>query len=152
MPLWDLAERLIEFADAGVQVLNCSLGPETYDGQPPSVPQRAIAWLSPSMAIVAAAGNHGDPPVTAQVLGEKPKAALAPASVPLFQAALDGVLAGGARDENGGRVRLWKPGADRPRRGSSRRRGSRSRVGECVDLSLEDEEPGPRRGKFYVWA
>jgi hypothetical protein len=110
MPLWRLAERFGEFADAGVQVLNCSLGCETLDGQPPLVLERAIAQLSPTIAVVAAAGNHGlslkaparyvDTPVR-----DDPKAAL-------FPAALDGVLAVGAREPNGDVADFNPRGAD----------------------------------------
>ena len=45
--------------DSGVQVLNLSLGCSTADGQAPMVLERAIAQLTPTMAVVAAAGNHG---------------------------------------------------------------------------------------------
>jgi Subtilase family len=116
------------------------------------------------MAIVAAAGNHGVPPVTAQVLGEKPKAAPAAASIPLFGAALDGVLAVGARDE---KWAPWTDGFCRGRDVDSAYLGDsdeqqeeavqqpeaepQEQVGEWVDLSLEDEEPGSRRAKFYGW-
>jgi hypothetical protein len=99
MPLWRFAERLVEFEDAGVQVLNCSLGCETIDGQPPLVLDRAIARLSSTMVVVAGAGNHGAPDLTT----EQRQDALVPAdpSAALFPAALDGVLAVGARDANG---------------------------------------------------
>jgi membrane-anchored mycosin MYCP len=99
LPLWRFAERLVEFEDAGVQVLNCSLGCETLDGQPPLVLERAIARLSSEMVIVAAAGNHGDPELTAQQR-EDPLVPSDP-SAALFPAALDGVLAVGARYGNG---------------------------------------------------
>ena len=98
MPLWRFAERLVEFADAGVQVLNCSMGCETFDGQPPLVLERAIALLSPTMAIVAAAGNHGLPGMTTTPYDvAEPRDAKAA----LFPAALDGVVAVGAREPDG---------------------------------------------------
>jgi membrane-anchored mycosin MYCP len=106
MPLWRFAERLVEFENAGVPVLNCSLGCETFDSQPPLVLDRAIARLSTSMVIVAGAGNHGDPHLTAAQRED----ALVPSSpsAAVFPAALDGVLAVGALDENG-RIASFNP-------------------------------------------
>lgn len=110
MPLWRLAERLVEFADAGVQVLNCSLGCETRNGQPPLVLERAIAHLSPTMAVVAAAGNHGLPSLPIEPYLDVP--VRDDPSAALFPAALDGVLAVGVREPDG-RVADFNPrGAD----------------------------------------
>jgi membrane-anchored mycosin MYCP len=109
MPLWDFAERLIEFADDGVQVLNCSMGCETFDGRPPLVLERAIAHLSPTMVIVAGAGNHGLPELTTApyVVAES-----GDRNAALFPAALDGVLAVGALDSNGDVADFNPKGAD----------------------------------------
>ncbi len=98
MPLWDLAVRLAEFRDSGVEVLNLSLGCSTRDGKPPMVLQRAIDLLTPSMVVVAAAGNHGTASIDTDrraVLG------MPAAEAPLFPAALDNVLAVGALDGDG---------------------------------------------------
>jgi subtilisin family serine protease len=95
MPLWTFAERLAEYQDAGVEVLNLSVGVATGDGRPPLVLQRAIAQLTPSMVVVAAAGNHG----MGGLSDEERKAAGLPArGAALFPAALDDVLAVGALD------------------------------------------------------
>lgn len=90
MPLWRFAELLAEYQDAGVAVLNLSVGVVTEDGEPPLVLERAIAALTPSIVVVAAAGNHGEP---------RPGALGRPApNAALYPAALDNVLAVGALD------------------------------------------------------
>jgi hypothetical protein len=99
MPLWRFAEKLVEFEDAGVQVLNCSMGCETIDGRPPLVLERAIARLSPTMVVVAAAGNHGLLEMTSTTYLDLPVPE--DRSAALFPAALDGVLAVGAREPDG---------------------------------------------------
>jgi membrane-anchored mycosin MYCP len=98
MPLWTLAERLADYRDSGVQVLNLSLGCSTADGQAPMVLERAIAQLTPTMAVVAAAGNHGTDKLDD---ADREEQALPERAAPLFPAALDGVLAVGAVDAAG---------------------------------------------------
>jgi subtilisin family serine protease len=98
MPLWTLAQRLADYRDSGVQVLNLSLGCSTADGQAPMVLERAIAQLTPTMAVVAAAGNHGTDKLGDQ---ERRDQGMPRRAAPLFPAALDGVLAVGAVDANG---------------------------------------------------
>jgi hypothetical protein len=95
LPLWTFAERLGEYQDAGVEVLNLSVGVSTADGRPPLVLQRAIAQLTPSMVVVAAAGNHGMGGLSTE---ERTKAGLPARGAALFPAALDDVLAVGALD------------------------------------------------------
>ena len=95
MPLWTFAERLAEYQDAGVEVLNLSVGVATGDGRAPLVLQRAIAQLTPSMVVVAAAGNHGMGGLSDE---ERTKAGLPARGAALFPAALDDVLAVGALD------------------------------------------------------
>jgi subtilisin family serine protease len=98
MPLWTLAQRLADYRDSGVQVLNLSLGCATADGRPPMVLERAISQLTPTMAVVAAAGNHG----TAELdEADREDQAMPGRAAPLFPAALDGVLAVGALDGAG---------------------------------------------------
>lgn len=93
MPLWDFADLLADYQDAGVAVLNLSVGVSTEDGRSPLVLERAIAQLTPSVVVVAAAGNHGEP--HGDTAGRPaPNAAL-------FPAALDNVLAVGALDGTG---------------------------------------------------
>jgi membrane-anchored mycosin MYCP len=98
MPLWTLAQRLADYRDSGVQVLNLSLGCSTADGQPPMVLERAIAQLTPTMAVVAAAGNHGTDKLDPD---DRKAQAMPERAAPLFPAALDGVLAVGAVDAAG---------------------------------------------------
>jgi subtilisin family serine protease len=93
LSLWDFAEAIAGYQDAGVAVLNLSVGLFTEDGRPPLVLERAVAQLTPGTVVVAAAGNHGggrvaDAPGTAD---EGPAR-----GAPLFPAALDNVLAVGA--------------------------------------------------------
>jgi hypothetical protein len=57
--LWDVARKLVAYADSGVDVMNLSFGCFTVDGQAPLVLDRAIALLTPRMVVVAAAGNYG---------------------------------------------------------------------------------------------
>ena len=95
MPLWTFAERLAEYQDAGIEVLNLSVGVATRDGRPPLVLQRAIAQLTPSMVVVAAAGNHGMGDLSDEA---RTKAGLPARGAALFPAALDDVVAVGALD------------------------------------------------------
>jgi Subtilase family len=57
--VWDLARRMVEFRQAGVRILNLSLGCYTEDGEPPMVLEHAVRLLMPDVVVVAAAGNHG---------------------------------------------------------------------------------------------
>jgi membrane-anchored mycosin MYCP len=98
MPLWTLAQRLADYRDSGVQVLNLSLGCSTDDGKSPMVLERAIAQLTPTMAVVAAAGNHGTEKLDD---AERTAQGMPCRAAPLFPAALDGVLAVGAVDDDG---------------------------------------------------
>jgi membrane-anchored mycosin MYCP len=98
MTLWTLAERLADYRDSGVEVLNLSLGCSTDDGKSPMVLERAISQLTPDMAVVAAAGNHGSEKPDGE---QREEQGLPSRSAPLFPAALDGVLAVGAVDSAG---------------------------------------------------
>jgi membrane-anchored mycosin MYCP len=81
---WATVQRMITFADSGIDILNLSLGCVTKDGRPPLLISRAIELLSARMLIVAAAGNH------AQIEGME--------KAPTWPAALPDVVAVGARD------------------------------------------------------
>jgi hypothetical protein len=63
--VWEVAQRLMQMADDGLDIVNLSFGCYTDDGRPPLVLDRAIQRLAPNTVIVAAAGNHGDAPATA---------------------------------------------------------------------------------------
>jgi len=87
--IWQAAQRMVEFRDAGVEILNMSLGCSTNDGVPPLVISRAVELLTPDVVLVAAAGNHG------KVTKEPPGHRLTPRT-PLWPAALPDVVAVGA--------------------------------------------------------
>ncbi|MEN3357388.1 MAG: hypothetical protein V7637_1370 [Mycobacteriales bacterium] len=57
--LWDTALAICQLGNAGVDVLNLSLGCLTGDGEPPLLLQRALDRVDPEVVVVAAAGNHG---------------------------------------------------------------------------------------------
>ncbi|GIH89802.1 S8 family serine peptidase [Planobispora siamensis] len=94
---WDVAQEMVAFRDAGVDILNMSFASVTDDDEPPLVLQRAVERLSPDVLLIAAAGNHGSlfqplryPKMTAQT--------------PVWPAALPGVVAVGALAEDGKRA------------------------------------------------
>jgi membrane-anchored mycosin MYCP len=58
--VWEVARRLVRYADSGADVLNLSFGCFTVDGKAPLVLERAIARLTPRVVVVAAAGNYGE--------------------------------------------------------------------------------------------
>lgn len=89
--LWTAAQQISAFASDKVDVLNLSMGCRTADGQPPLAISRAIAQIGPDTVVVASAGNHGD--VVGMVDGVTRKS-------PVWPAALPGVVAVGAIDEN----------------------------------------------------
>jgi subtilisin family serine protease len=108
---WEVARKMVEFADAEVAVLNMSMGCFTDDGQPPLLFERAVKLLTPDVVIVAAAGNHGAGDSHYNVT---PK-------TPFWPAALDDVVAVGAHDSTGERaafspdtpwITLSAPGVD----------------------------------------
>jgi hypothetical protein len=83
---WETVKKLARFIDSGVDILNLSFGSRTFDGQPPFALRRAIERLTAQMLVVASAGNHGE--------SGHPDAAM-------FPAALPGVIAVGATDNDG---------------------------------------------------
>lgn len=56
---WDVAEALVELADAGYDIVNLSLGSRTLDGEMPLLFARALQRLGPDTLVVASAGNRG---------------------------------------------------------------------------------------------
>ena len=95
MPLWDFAARLGDYQDAGVSVINLSVGLATVDNKPPLVLERAIAQLTPDVVVVAAAGNPGSAPLSDE---QRRRERMPDRGAALFPAALDNVLAVGAWD------------------------------------------------------
>ncbi|HEY1574788.1 MAG TPA: S8 family serine peptidase [Pseudonocardiaceae bacterium] len=83
---WDTVQKMMLCADAGVDILNLSLGCRTSDGLPPLLMARAAELLSQRMVLVAAAGNHNRS---------------ATPTAPTWPAALPDVVAVGALDPNG---------------------------------------------------
>jgi subtilisin family serine protease len=92
---WDVATRMISFLDAEVAVLNVSLGCATIGRVPPLSLRRAVDRLTPTVVVVAAAGNNGLPDALAASEGLTPV-------TPIFPAAIDGVVAVGAYDSRSG--------------------------------------------------
>jgi hypothetical protein len=97
--VWDTACQLAQYADSGVQILNCSWVCYTRDGKPPLVLERAVSRLAPRVLIVAAAGNHG---LGDSAFGgteeDRVKYGIPPRNAPAYPAALPDVVAVGALD------------------------------------------------------
>ncbi len=55
---WEVAKKMAGFLNSGVDVLNMSFGCATQ-GKPPLALARAVDLLTPSIVLVAAAGNYG---------------------------------------------------------------------------------------------
>jgi hypothetical protein len=87
--VWEVAQRLVGYLDSGVALINCSWACYTRDGKPPLVLERALAMLTPTILVVAAAGNHG---------ANTAKNQLPHRYAPAFPAALPNVVAVGALD------------------------------------------------------
>ncbi len=92
---WDVATAMASLLDAGIDVLNLSLGCFTADRVEPLCLRRAVERLVPSVVVVAAAGNNGMPDDQAAALGLTP-------ATPIYPAAIDGVIAVGAYDSSAG--------------------------------------------------
>ena len=56
---WDVAVQMAQFARSGVDILNLSFTCMTDDDVAPLLFTRAIELLTPTVVVVAAAGNHG---------------------------------------------------------------------------------------------
>jgi membrane-anchored mycosin MYCP len=56
---WDVAKAMVDYADAGADILNLSIGGRTADGLAPFVLTHAVQRIGRDVFIVAAAGNHG---------------------------------------------------------------------------------------------
>jgi membrane-anchored mycosin MYCP len=96
--VWKAAQRIVQFAGSGVDILNCSFVCFTDDDDAPLVLATAIDRLGPEVVVVAAAGNHGDPNAKSEELPD-----LEP-NKPSWPAALDEVVAVGAEDAKGERA------------------------------------------------
>jgi membrane-anchored mycosin MYCP len=106
---WTVANAIVAFGRAGMDILNLSLVCYTDDGKAPMAISTAIDRLDPDIVVVAAAGNHGA--YSADGQGKRPA----------WPAALDDVVAVGAADDRGQRadfspeapwVDLLAPGKD----------------------------------------
>lgn len=84
---WAVARSIADLASSNPDVVNLSLGCATDDNQPPMVLSAAINALGRNTVVVAAAGNHGDLNNDAD-------------SKPAWPAAMDTVIAVGARDKD----------------------------------------------------
>lgn len=93
--LWDTAKQMMLLAEAGVQILNLSLGTSTTDEEAPLVLTRAVERISQRVLIVAAAGNHGNQ--RGWQNGRTSRSSIWPAALP-------DVVAVGAHDGNGNRA------------------------------------------------
>jgi hypothetical protein len=86
--VWEVAKAMADAAGAGIKVLNLSVGCFTEDGQPPFILARAVKVLNEKgVAVIAAAGNHGEG--TGRYL----------ADAPIFPAACPGAIAVGAFED-----------------------------------------------------
>lgn len=100
--VWDVAEAMTEFIDQGVKVLILPLVCFTADGLAPLALQRAVTLLRHcGIAVIAAAGNHGQNPGLRD--GEPTN------TWPGFPAACDGATAVGATDASGGFKAAFNP-------------------------------------------
>lgn len=93
---WAVARSLMAFLDEEnrVDVLPLAFGTYARDGRPPLVLARAVERLAPHTVVLAAAGNHGAEPATAEP-GRLTRRTVA------YPAAIDGVCAVAAADTNG---------------------------------------------------
>jgi membrane-anchored mycosin MYCP len=96
--LWDAARTMMKFegdGEDGVDILNMSWIYLTADHEPSLILSRAIDRLTPNTLLVAAAGNHG------VVVDQHNGHPVLPANRPVQPAAMPGVIAVGALDDNG---------------------------------------------------
>lgn len=98
---WDTANKMVEFRNDDVAVLNMSFSCITSDREPPLVLARAVERLSSAIVLVAAAGNHGQPTDPQRQLKIT-------ATTPAWPAAFDDVVAVGA-DRVPGQLAAFSP-------------------------------------------
>lgn len=91
---WDVAKKMVGVLDADVAVLNLSFGCATIDRVAPFCLSRAVERLTPTVVVVAAAGNNATP-------GAAAGSGLT-IETPMYPAAIDGVVAVGAYDSGAG--------------------------------------------------
>ncbi|WP_157518424.1 S8 family peptidase [Herbidospora mongoliensis] len=87
---WTVAKAMVGFLRTDVRVINMSFGCTTHDNRPPTVLERAVQRLAPSIVLVAAAGNHGRPSQKRKLMGITEV-------TPVWPAACTDVIAVGAR-------------------------------------------------------
>jgi membrane-anchored mycosin MYCP len=136
--LWNAAKEIaaFAFAEEELDILNLSLGCRTADGRPPLLISRAIAKFGTKTLVVASAGNHGE--IKGMVDGATRRS-------PVWPAALPGVVAVGAVDEDGKPAAFSPdlPWVNRHARGVDE---VSSYVSEKVKLDEGEEQ------EFYGWA
>lgn len=101
---WDVAHQMVAFLDEDVSLLNISFGCATDDNQPPLLLRRAIERLTPTVTVIAAAGNHGD--LNPSIQGSH--CLLRSNKTPLWPAAFDEVVAVGSATN--GALSSFSPG------------------------------------------
>jgi Subtilase family len=94
--VWQVAKRMVEYADKRVDVVNFSFFVQTDDHEPPIVLARAVERIGPDTVVVAAAANVDERAHRAN--GGRPLRSPDP-KAPSWPAALPGVVAVGALDE-----------------------------------------------------
>jgi hypothetical protein len=97
---WDVARKMVEFKESGVQILVLALGGYTRDGREPLVLARAVEVLSPHVVLVAAAGNRVVPAKAGATAppgdAGQTAGAIEPHKRPMYPAAAADVVAVGA--------------------------------------------------------
>jgi membrane-anchored mycosin MYCP len=106
--LWNVAKQLVRSTHLGLDVINVSFGCYTDDGRPPLALLRAIERITPSVVVVAAAGNYGLQARASRRTngGADP---LPTPTTPIFPAALEQVIAVGAVDARTGEPAPFNP-------------------------------------------
>lgn len=115
---WTVARAIAELGQSDIDVLNLSFTCLTADGKPPLALATAISKVDPRTVIVAAAGNHGaidsrylPVVIDGQEFGDPCTGARDIRTCAAFPAALDGVVAVGARASDGDGPTSYTPRA-----------------------------------------
>jgi hypothetical protein len=120
---WDVAVGLLDLVESGADIVTLALGCLTTDNRPPLVLQTAVSMVRDRALLVAASGNYGPTDAVTSTNGKQEASitGAAAATPPTWPAALDGVVAVGARNPQGEQadftpdapwVRLLAPGVD----------------------------------------
>lgn len=111
---WEVAKEIVRLGRSGVDVLNLSFLCYSEDNAPPLLLATAVDRLDHGVAVVAAAGNHGELSPALRELQADPKAfekadaadlaAIKMSQLPAWPAALERVIAVGASNADGDRA------------------------------------------------